>query len=62
MPDVVLFRPGKGLRAEANLAAFIRYARDDLAVFGADLDWDSPRWELRGVATVSGRQQTIRFE
>lgn len=55
MPDVVLFRPGKGLRAEANLAAFIRYARDDLAVFGADLDWDSPRWELRGVATVSGR-------
>ena len=55
MPDVVLFQPGKGLRAEANLAAFIRHAREDLAVFGADLDWDSPRWELRGVARVSGR-------
>lgn len=55
MPDVVLFQPGKGLRAEANLADFIRYARDDLAVFGVDLDWDSPRWELRGVARVSGR-------
>jgi len=55
MPDVVLFQPGKGLRADTNLADFIRYARDNLAVFGADLDWDSPRWELRGVARVSGR-------
>ena len=55
MPDVVLFQPGKGLRADANLADFIRYAREDLAVFGGDLDWDSPRWELRGVARVSGR-------
>ena len=55
MPDIVLFQPGKGRRAEANLADFIRYARDDLAVFGADLDWDSTRWELRGVARVSGR-------
>ena len=60
MPDVVLFQPGKGLRAEANLAALIRYAREDLAVFGADLDWDSPRWELRGVPEVSGRQKTLR--
>ena len=60
MPDIVLFQPGKGLRAEANLADFIRYARDDLAVFGADLDWESPRWELRGVANVSGRQKTLR--
>ena len=55
MPDVVLFQPGKGLRADANLADFIRYAREDLAVFGGDLDWDNPRWELRGVARVSGR-------
>ncbi len=60
MPDVVLFQPRKGLRAEANLADFIRYARHELAVFGADLDWESPRWELRGVANVSGRQKTLR--
>ena len=60
MPDVVLFQPAKGLRADANLAAFIRYAREDLAVFGADLYWDSPKWELRGVARVSGRQKTLR--
>ena len=60
MPDVVLFQPAKGVRAEANLADFIRHARDDLAVFGADLDWDSPRWELHGVANVSGRQKKLR--
>ena len=60
MADLVLFQPAKGLRAEANLADFIRYARDDLAVFSADLDWDNPRWELRGVARVSGRQKTLR--
>ncbi len=60
MADAVLFQPGKGLRAEANLAAFIRYAREDLTVFGADLDWGSPKWELRGVARVSGRPETPR--
>lgn len=60
MPDIVLFQPAKGLRAEANLAAFIRYARDDLSVFGADLDWDNPRWELHDVAKVSGRPNTVR--
>ena len=55
MGDLVLFRPGERLRADANLVAFIRHAREDLSVFGADLDWDSPTWELRGVARVSGR-------
>ena len=55
MPDVVLFQPAKGLRAETNLADFIRYARDDLTVFGTDLDWDRAKWELRGVDRVSGR-------
>ena len=30
------------------------------SVFGADLDWDAPRWELRGVAKISGRPETAR--
>ena len=55
MPDPVLFQPATGLQADANLAAFVRHAREDIAVFGADLDWDSPKWELHGVARVSGR-------
>ncbi len=60
MADLVLFRPGKGLRADANLADFIRYARDDLTVFGAGLDWNAPIWELHGLAKVSGRPKTLR--
>ena len=60
MAELALFRPAEALSAEARLAEFIRYARDDLAVFGADLDWDAPTWELRGVAKVSGRPKTLR--
>ena len=54
MGELALFRPAEALDADARLAGFIRHARDDLTVFGAGLDWDSPRWELRGVARVSG--------
>ena len=55
MAELALFRPAEALDAETRLAAFIRHARDDLSVFGAGLDWDAPRWELLGVARVSGR-------
>ena len=60
MAELALFRPAEVLSAEAKLAGFIRHARDDLAVFGADLDWDAPRWELRGIAKASGRPGTLR--
>ncbi len=59
MAELALFRPAEALDAEARLAEFIRHARDDLTVFGAELDWDAPRWELRGVATVSGRSKSV---
>ena len=60
MGEPALFRPKPALDAEARVAGFIRHARDDLAVFGADLDWDAPRWTLHGVARVSGRDKPIR--
>lgn len=60
MGEPALFRPKPALDAEARLAGFIRHAREDLAVFGADLDWDAPRWVLRGVARVSGRDKPVR--
>ena len=60
MAELVLFQPAEALSADEGLAAFIRHAREDLTVFGADLDWDAPTWELRGVAKVSGRPETIR--
>ena len=59
MGEPALFRPKPALDAEARVAGFIRHARDDLTVFGADLDWDAPRWTLHGVAKVSGRRSVI---
>ena len=61
MAELALFRPAAALSADGRLAEFVRYARHDLVVFGADLDWDAPTWELRGVAKVSGRLQTARI-
>ncbi len=60
MGELALFRPREALDAETRLADFIRHARDDLTVFGAELDWASPKWELRGVARVSGRPNKLR--
>ena len=60
MVELALFRPREALDAETRLANFILHARNDLTVFGAELDWDAPRWELRGVARVSGRSGGVR--
>ena len=60
MAELALFRPAEALSADERLAAFVHHARDDLTVFGADLDWNAPAWELRGVAKVSGRPNTRR--
>ena len=60
MAELALFRPEETLSADARLAEFVRHAREDLSVFGADLDWDAPRWELRGVAKISGRREPAR--
>ena len=60
MAELALFRPAEALDAETQGSPnFIRHARDDLTVFGAGLDWDSPTWELRGVARVSGRGTAV---
>jgi len=60
MGEPALFRPKPALAADARVAGFIRHAREDLAVFAADLDWDAPRWTLHGVARVSGRDKPVR--
>ena len=60
MAELALFRPAEALGADERLAAFVSHAHEDLAVFGTDLDWDAPTWELRGVAKVSGRPDTVR--
>ena len=59
MGELALFQPREAFDAKTRLAGFIRHAREDLAVFGASLDWDAPAWQLRGVARVSGRSKNV---
>ena len=46
MNDIVLFAPINNVDAQANLNEFIRFAREDLTVFGVDLDFDSNSWDV----------------
>ena len=49
MGDIFHFRPRSELDAEANMAVFIKQCRDDLVVFGHNLDWESNYWDAAGV-------------
>jgi hypothetical protein len=46
-PNVVAFQPQPTESPEVNLANFIRMAKEELTVFGQDLDW--PAWHWKGV-------------
>ena len=44
--DVILFQPKAELNAAANLAGFVESCRNDLTVFGANLDFDANVWDI----------------
>lgn len=44
MPNIFQFKSKAELTAAANLEAFISKCREDLTVFGVDLDWDAHVW------------------
>ncbi|WP_256125249.1 integrase [Photorhabdus luminescens] len=44
MSDIFQFKPKTELTAEANLNAFIAKCRDELTVFGSDLEWNASVW------------------
>jgi len=46
MNDLALFIPIQNANAQENLDEFIRFAREDLTVFGADLDFESNSWDV----------------
>lgn len=48
MPELVMFVPKATLEAKRNLEEFVRLCRHDLTVFGADLPFDSPAWNITG--------------
>ncbi|SEH15758.1 hypothetical protein SAMN05428974_1513 [Sphingopyxis sp. YR583] len=44
MADVLVFIPQHELTASANMAEFIRMCREDLTLFGPNLDWSNSVW------------------
>jgi hypothetical protein len=54
MSNVFLFAPKAQLTSKQNLADFVRLCRDQLTVFGADLDWYSHAWPGVGNFTKKG--------
>ncbi len=53
----VPFEPLSKLTAEKNLAAFIEHARNELAVFGTDLDFDSDEWDITAHRLADGERR-----
>ena len=44
MAEIFQFKPKATLTAAENLEAFISKCRDQLTVFGSDLNWEDPVW------------------
>ena len=53
----------RNLTANVNLASFVARARAEVAAFGADLDFDSPVWDVTGVhrARASSTNQAAKL-
>lgn len=58
--ELTVFKPRQELSAEANLAAFISHCRDELTVFGSDLDFDGNRWDLSAHVPLKARNSAHR--
>ncbi|ANY81330.1 hypothetical protein BB934_26475 [Microvirga ossetica] len=46
MAELIPFIPKATLTAAANMEAFVRMCRHDLDVYGSDLDFDAPTWDV----------------
>ena len=58
MADTVHFVPKHQLDVEANILSFIQLCRYQLAVFGADLDWENNYWKNAGISFGNLEQKT----
>lgn len=62
MADIFHFVPKSELDAKLNLENFIAKCRDELTVFGKELDWTSWKWPRAGNFTKTGvHSQTINL-
>lgn len=62
MADILHFTSRHKLKVQDNLKDFIRFCREDLSVFGADLDWESNQWSSAGVTFGNLDQKTRIFQ
>ena len=61
MGRFTLFSPSANVKANQNLAAFVKHARTQLQVFGADLDFDQNEWNVSGSVSHKGQYDDIRL-
>jgi hypothetical protein len=61
MGELVHFKPKKECDAAGNLKSFIKLCRDELTVFGADLDWDSMTWDISPYVYKPGRRGRLAY-
>ena len=55
------FSPRSEMSARENLRAFITGAKFDLSVFGADLDFEAPTWNVTSYIVLKGRKHNVRL-
>ncbi len=58
---ILPFLPKSALSAQQNLAEFIRYAKEDLTVFGADLPWLADAWDITDYVRFPGKTTRVRL-
>lgn len=46
MNDLIPFIPKEGLAASANMKEFVRFCREELTVFGVNIDFDATTWDV----------------
>ena len=61
MNDLALFTPINNLDAQANLNEFIRFSREDLSVFGVDLDFDSNSWDVTKWVNLKAKKSNVNY-
>jgi hypothetical protein len=59
MADVLYFSPVHGWSAQQNLRQFVQVCRSELAVFGAELNFDEDRWDVSGYVRLKGQRAPV---
>lgn len=59
MADLILFRPRRELGAQANLQAFVTLCRDELTVFGEQLNFDEDSWDVTDHIVHKGKNGAV---